>query len=139
MSYTRIALTGLAATVAYFALGFLLFALLPLDNLVRQFPAVYRTPESMKSVAPIGMVALLLAMMALTALYASAFREGSAVAQGLRFGFLIGVFAAGSFVLHNYVSLNIGFRLALVQAFAYFVQWVGSSVVIALVYRPTKV
>ena len=65
MNYSRIALAGLGATVAYFALGFLLLALLPLDNEVRQFPAVYRTPESMKHVAPVGMVALLLAMMAL--------------------------------------------------------------------------
>ena len=54
----------------------------------------------------------------------------------MRFGFLVGVFAAGSFVLHNYVSLNIGLRLALLQAVAYFVQWVGSGVVIALIYRP---
>jgi hypothetical protein len=138
MNYSRVALAGLGATVAYLALGFLLFAVLPLDNEVRQFPAVYRTPESMKRVVPVGMVALLLAMMALTTLYAFAFRGGSTVAQGVRFGFLVGVFAAGSFVLHNYVSLNIGLRLALLQAVAYFVQWVGSGVVIALIYRPTK-
>jgi hypothetical protein len=71
-------------------------------------------------------------------LYAFAFRGRSSVAQGVRFGFLVGVFAAGSFVLHNYVSLNIGLRLALLQAVAYFVQLLGSSVVIALIYRPAK-
>ena len=138
MNYSRVALAGLGATATYLALGFLLFALLPLDNEVRQFPAVYRTQESMKGVAPVGMVALLLATMALAALYAFAFRNVSTVAQGVGFGFLVGVFAAGSFVLHNYVSLNIGLRLALLQAVAYFVQWVGSGVVIALIYRPTK-
>jgi hypothetical protein len=110
---------------------------LPLADEVRQFAAVYRTPESMNQVAPVGMVALLLAMMALAALYALAFRPGPAVAQGLRFGLLVGVFTTGSFLLHNYVSLNIGLRLALLQAVAYFVQWVGSGVVIALIYRPT--
>lgn len=136
MNYSRIALAGLGATVVYFAIGFLLFALLPLADEVRQFAAVYRTPESMKRVAPVGMVALLLSMTALAALYALVFRVGSAVAQGVRFGLLVGVFAAGSFVLHNYVSLNIGPRLALLQAVAYFVQWVGSGVVIALLYRP---
>jgi hypothetical protein len=92
----------------------------------------------MQRVAPVGMAALLVSMMALAALYALAFRDGSAVAHGVRFGFLVGVFAAGSFVLHNYVSLNIGLRLALLQAVAYFVQWVGSGVVIALIYRPAK-
>jgi hypothetical protein len=139
MNYSRLALAGLGATVAYFALGFLLLALLPLDNEVRQFPAVFRTPESMQRVAPVGIVALVVAMMALAALYAFAFRDGSSVGRGLRFGFLIGVFAAGSFVLHNYVSLNIGLRLVMLQAAANFVQWVGSSVVIALIYRPAKV
>jgi hypothetical protein len=138
MNYSRIAFAGLGATVAYFALGFLLFALLPLADEVRQFAAVYRPEEAMMRVAPVGMVAMLLSMMALGALYALAFRDVPSVAQGVRFGVLVGVFAAGSFVLHNYVSLNIGLRLALLQALAYFVQLLGSSVVIALIYRPTK-
>ena len=138
MNYSRVALAALGATVAYFALGFLLIAVLPLDNEIRQFPAVFRSPESMGRVAPVGMVALLVAMVALAALYALAYRDGAILAQGVRFGFLVGVFAAGSFVLHNYVSLNIGLRLVLLQAFAYFVQWVGSGVVLALIYRPPK-
>lgn len=139
MNYSRIALAGLGATVAYFALGFLLFALLPLADEVRRFAAVYRPEESMQRVAPVGMVAMLLSMVALAALYAFAFRTGSSRAHGVRFGFLVGVFAAGSFVLHNYVSLNIGLRLALLQAAAHFVQLLGSGVVIGLIYRPTKV
>ena len=136
MNYSRIVLAGLGATIAYFALGFLLFAVLPLDKEVRRFAPVYRPPESMKSVAPVGMAALLVAMMALASLYALGLTHASAVGHGLHFGLLVGVFAAGSFVLHNYVSLNIGLRLALLQALAYFIQWVGSSVVIALIYRP---
>ena len=137
MSYPRIALAGLGATVAYFAIGFLLFAVLSLADEVRQYAAVYRPPDSMKRSAPVGMASLLLAMMALAALYALAFHDGSSVAQGLRFGLLVGVFAAGSFMLHNYVSLNIGLKLALLQSLASFVQWVGSGVVIALIYRPS--
>ena len=138
MNYARIALAGLGGTVAYFALGFLVLALLPLDNEVRQFPSVYRPPEDMMRVAPLGMASLLVAMMALAAIYALAFRDGSIIAQGVRFGLLVGVFAAGSFMLHNYVSLNIGLRLALLQVVAYFIQWVGAGVVIALIYRPAK-
>ena len=138
MNYPRMALAGVGAAVVYFALGFLLLALMPLAEEVRQYAAVYRPEEAMTRVAPVGVVALLLAMMALAALYALAFRVGPAMAQGLRFGILVGVFAAGSFMLHNYVSLNIGLRLALLQAFASFVQWVGSGIVIALIYRPTR-
>jgi len=138
MNYSSIALAGLGATVAYFALGFLLLALLPLADEIRQFAAVYRPEESMMRVAPVGMVAMLVSMIALSALFASAFRNGSSVAEGVRFGLLVGLFAAGSFVLHNYVSLNIGLRLALLQAVAYFVQLLGAGIVIALIYRPTK-
>lgn len=92
----------------------------------------------MMRVAPVGMAAMLLSMMALAALYAVASLDGASFAQGLRFGFLVAVFAAGSFVLHNYVSLNVGLRLALLQALAYFVQVLGAGVVIALIYRPTR-
>ncbi|MEW5917767.1 MAG: hypothetical protein AB1762_15295 [Gemmatimonadota bacterium] len=138
MNYSRIALAGLGGTVAYFALGFLLFAVLPLADEVRQFAAVYRPEESMKRVAPVGMVAMLVSMMALAALYALVRRTGSSVAEGVRFGLLVGVFAAGSFVLHNYVSLNIGLRLAMLQAVAYFVQLCGAGVAIALIYRPVR-
>ena len=138
MNYTRIALAGLGATVAYFALGFVVLALLPLDNEIRQFAAVYRPAEDMMRVAPVGMAALLVAMMAVAALYALAFRDGSVIAQGLRFGVLVGVFAAGSFMLHNYVSLNIGLRLAVLQVVGYFIQWVGAGIVIALLYRPLR-
>ena len=138
MNYSRTVLAGLGATVAYFALGFLLLAVLPLADEVRQFAAVHRPEESMQRVAPVGLGAMLIAMIALATLYASAYRSGAAVAQGLRFGVLAGVFAAGSFVLHNYVSLNISLRLALLQALAYFVQLLGAGVVIALIYRPSK-
>jgi hypothetical protein len=136
VNYSRIALAGLGATIAYFALGFVLLALLPLADEVRRFEAVYRSPESMQRVAPVGMTSLLLAMMALAALYALFLRDRFSLAQGVRFGLLVGIFAAGSFVLHNYVSLNIGLRLALFQAGAHFVQVFGSGVAIALIYRP---
>lgn len=138
MNYPRIALAGLGGTVAYFALGFLLLALLPFADEIRQYAAVYRPEESMRRVAPVGMVAMLVAMVALAAVYALAVREGPAVAQGVRFGVLVGVFAAGAFLLHNYVSLNIGLRLALLQAGAYFVQMLGAGVVIALIFGKAR-
>lgn len=138
MNCLRVALAGLSGTVAYFAIGFLLFAVLPLADEVTRYAAVYRPEESMKRVAPVGMVSLLIAMMALAAIYALTFREGSWASQGIRFGLLVAVFAAGSFMLHNYVSLNIGLRLALLQTVAYFVQWTGAGIVIALLYRPVR-
>jgi hypothetical protein len=136
VDYSRIALAGLGATVVYFALGFVLFALTPLADEYRRFPAVYRTPQSMKGVAPVGMVGMLLSMIALAALYALTYRGGPPIAGGVRFGALVGIFSLGSFVLHNYVNLNIGLRLTLGQGVAYLVQWVVAGIMIALIYRP---
>ena len=56
---------------------------------------------------------------------------------GAKFGVLIAFFAVCAFVIHNYVNLNIGLRLTIGQAVAYFVEWVVVGIVIAAVYRPT--
>jgi uncharacterized membrane protein len=61
---------------------------------------------------------------------------GSGIAEGARFGVLIGIFVVCAFVLHNYVNLNIGLKLALGQAVAYFVQWAIIGIVIGLIYKP---
>ena len=136
MNYTRIALATLASTVVYFILGGILFAASPLKREFERFPDVYRSPESMKGVWPAGIAGMVLSMLALSILFAMLPQEGSALARGLHFGLLIGVFALGSFVLHNYVNLNIDLRLTLGQAAAYFLQWIVVGVVIAWVYKP---
>jgi hypothetical protein len=60
---------------------------------------------------------------------------GSGVAEGARFGALIGIFAVGAFVLHNYVNLNIGLKLTMQQT-AYFAERTIVGMVIGLIYKP---
>jgi len=73
-------------------------------------------------------------------IYAMVCRDISGLAEGalsgVVFGVLIGVFAIGAFVLHNYLNLNIGLKLTVQQAVAYFVEWVVTCTVIGLIYRP---
>ena len=52
-------------------------------------------------------------------------------------GALIGLFVVCAFVLHNYMLLNIGLRLTLMQAGAYFIQWTVVGTVIGLLYKPS--
>jgi hypothetical protein len=85
---------------------------------------------------PAGMAALFVAILALAVLYAMLDQGGSGVAQGASFGALIGVFAEGAFVMHNYVNLNIGAKLTLQQGLAYFAEWLVVGIVIGLIYRP---
>jgi hypothetical protein len=86
---------------------------------------------------PYGMLAMFLALAAIAVLYALAYSGGPGIVEGARFGALIGVFAIGSFVVHNYVNLNIGLKLTIQQSIAYFIQWVIVGIVIGLVYKPT--
>jgi hypothetical protein len=140
MNYTRLALAALGGFVAYFVLGGLSFAVVPqLRNEFARYPAVYRTQDAMKSVMPAGMAAMFVSMLALAAIYALLYRGGSGLAEGARFGALIGVFAIGAFVIHNYVNLNIGLTLTMQQAVAYFVEWTVTGIVIGMIYRPASI
>jgi hypothetical protein len=136
----RLFLAALAAFVVYFAFGFLTFGMLPaLKSEFLKYPAIYRSQEAIKSVMPIGMAAMFVAMLALTWIYSLLYKGGSGLIEGARFGVLIGLFCVCSFVIHNYVNLNIGGRLTIAQSLAYFVEWVVVGIAIGLVYRPALV
>jgi hypothetical protein len=137
MNLSRVFLAALGGFAAYFVLGGLSFAVLPsLRNEFLKYPAVYRSQDGIKSVMPAGMAAMFVAMVVLAVIYAMLYHGGSGVAEGARFGALIGVFSVCAFVVHNYVNLNIGLKLTLEQAAAYFVEWVVTGIVIGLIYRP---
>jgi hypothetical protein len=137
MSYARILLASVCAFFAYFIYGGIFFGALPwLRSEFAKYPAVYRSQEGIKSVMPFGMLAMFVALGAIAVLYAMVYSGGSGVVEGARFGTLIGIFAIGSFVVHNYVNLNIGLKLTIQQSIAYFVQWVIVGIVIGLTYKP---
>jgi hypothetical protein len=138
MNYKRITLAALAGFLAYFLAGTLLFTLPGMKSEYGRFPAVYRSAAGIQKVFPLGMAAMLLAMFALAAMYAKGYERSSSVVEGLGFGALVGVFSVGAFVLHNYVNLNIGLKLTVFQAAAYFTEWVLVGMVIGAIYKPTK-
>jgi hypothetical protein len=135
MNYGRLFLAALGAFVAYFAIGGAAFSAGPLKAEFSKYPAVYRPQNEIMSVMPFGMIAMFVAMVVMAALYAQIYRGPSSVADGAKFGALIGIFAVCAFVIHNHVNLNIGLGLTMGQAIAYFVEWTACGVVIALIYR----
>jgi hypothetical protein len=135
MNFPRIALAALGAFVAYFIFGALAFTLLPLRGEFQKYPAVYRDQHGQMSHMPGGMAAMFVAMLALAMIYAMLYRDGSGLSEGARFGALIGVFSVCSFVIHNYVNLNIGLMVTIQQAVVYFIEWTLSGIVIGLIYR----
>ena len=137
MNYSRLVLAALGGVVAYFAFGFLLLWLMPaLINEAHKYPDVFRPKEKMMAVMPIGMISTFIAILIVAIIFAMIPQGGSGITEGARFGVLIGVFVVSGFVLHNYVNLNIGPKLALGQAVAYFVQWTIVGMVIGLIYKP---
>ena len=137
MNYSRLALAALGGTVASFVVGFLVLWLVPaLFEEGHKYPAVFRPKEEMMSVMPIGLGATFVSILVVAIIFAMIHHGGSGVAEGARFGVLIGIFVVCACVLHNYVNLNIGLKLALGQAAAYFVQWTVVGIVIGLIYKP---
>jgi hypothetical protein len=137
MNYSRLGLAALGGMVASFAFGFLVMWLVPaLFEEGHKYPAVFRPKEEMMAVMPIGLVATFISILVVAIIFAMIHKGGSGTAEGARFGVLIGIFVVCAFVLHNYVNLNIGLKLALGQAAAYFVQWTIIGIVIGLIYKP---
>ena len=85
---------------------------------------------------PVGIIATFTAIMVAAIIFAMIPHGGSRAMEGAHFGLLIGLFVVCASVLHNYVNLNIGLKLALGQAVTYFVQWTIVGIVIALIYKP---
>jgi hypothetical protein len=138
MNLSRIALAGLGGFIAYFVFGGIAFVAFPwLKTEFQKYPNVYRPSESMKSVMPGGMAAMFVGIIVLAVLFAMVYQGGSGLIEGARFGALIGVFVICAFVIHNYVNLQIGLKLTIEQAGAYFLEWMITGIVIGLIYRPT--
>ena len=139
MNPGRVALATVGAFVTFFVLGGLTFAVAPfLRDEFRKHPTVYRSQDTTMRYMPVGMVAMFLAMLALVVLYAMTAKSSSGLAGGTIFGALIGVFAIGFFVVHNYVNLNIGAQLTVYSAVACLIQWTLTGMVIGLIYRPAS-
>jgi hypothetical protein len=138
MNILRIVLAALGGFVAYFVVGGLGFVLIPsLKAEFLKYPAVYRDHDGQMSHMPVAMASIFVSIVVLALLYALACHGGFGFAQGAQFGALIGLFVVCSFVLHNFVNLNIGLKLTVEQAAAYFVQWLVVGIVIGLIYRPS--
>ena len=137
MNMMGVVLAALGAFVAYFVVGGVMFVAMPwMKTEFMKYPAVYRPSEGQMKNMPVAMAATLVAILVLAVLYAMIHHGGSGVVEGARFGALIGVFAIGTFTVHNYVNLNIGWKLTVAQSVAYFIEWLVVGIVIGLIYRP---
>ena len=128
-------LAALGAFVAYMAMGFALFAAMPaMKTEFMKYPNVYREEKDLMKHMPLGMLFIFISILMLAVLYTHMQPWESGWLQGLCFGVLIGVFALGTFVIHNHVNLRIGWMLTTQQGIAYFTQWVTVGIILGIIY-----
>jgi hypothetical protein len=135
MNFARVALAAVAATVFDAVYGFLVYGMLIAPEFAR-YPGVYRSNEAGQAFLPLMFGGLFVAILAATIIYAKGYEGGSGVAEGARFGVLLGVFVVFAFAAVNYATLNIGRRLAMMVGAAGFFEWLIIGIVIGLVYKP---
>jgi hypothetical protein len=107
-----------------------------LINESRKYPSIFRDKDGQMSHMPVGMAATFLSILIVAVFYAQLYSGGSGLTQGAALGALIGLFVVFGFVLHNYVNLNVGLKLTLQNAAAYFLEWLITGIVIGLIYKP---
>ena len=136
MNYTRVAVAAVAATVVYYVYGFIVEGMLIRKDF-SPYTAVYRPADTVMGYMPLGLVCTLIASFVITTLFAKGYGLGFGAASGALFGVAVGLFVVCTFVGANYVTLNIGGKLAAELAFSALVQWTIVCVVIGLIYKPT--
>jgi hypothetical protein len=135
MNLTRLALSTLAALVAYFVVGGAFFAVPAMRAEFEKYPAVYRGGDAAKSVMAFGMLGTLLAIGVAATLFARLHPAGAGLGAGAKFGVALALFVLGSFVLHNHMLLNIGWRQSALQGLVYSLEWIAVGIAFSLVYR----
>ena len=135
MNYARLVLAAVAATVFDAVYGFLVYGMLIAPEFAK-YPGVYRSNEAGQAFLPLMFGGVFIAIVAAAIIYAKGYEGGSGLAEGVRFGFLLGVFVVFAFAGVNYAVLIINKKLAVMAAAAGFVEWLGVGTIIGLVYKP---
>src|SRR5687768_6558635 len=137
MNVGRLVIAAVVATIVDAVYGVVVYGTL-LAPRFAALPAVYRQPDTAPQYMPFIFVGAFIAMLAAAYIYAKGYEGGSAVNEGLRFGVVIGLFAAGYASIINYATLNIPTDHGKIMVAAAFVEWILAGLVIASVYKPAS-
>src|SRR5215470_19377475 len=136
MSYQRIVIAALAATVVDALYGFVVWGQI-LSREFAQFPAIFRTSDDTTAL-PLMFVGVLVGILFATWIYAKGYEGGSGLIEGLRFGVVIGLLVGSYMAGVNYGILRIGKRMALTYGIGWVGEWVLVGLAIGIVYKPVS-
>ena len=134
MNFRSMALASVAGTLIYYAFGAIggvFFA-----NVYSHYADVFRPRDAIMGYLPYGFAGTLVAMFIAVAIYAWGYKRGG-IGVGIRFGALLGFFLIFACVLHDYVIINVGQDVGLVEALGQLAGWALAGAAIGLIYRPS--
>ncbi|HEY3885511.1 MAG TPA: hypothetical protein VGL62_09915 [Vicinamibacterales bacterium] len=135
MNYARLVAAAVAGTLVDAIYGVLVYGT-ALRGEFSRYPDVYRSAAAGAAYLPLMFLAIFLAMIMVTMIYAKGYEgKGSGAAEGMRFGALVGPFVALFFAGVSYGTLNIGRKLAAYLICAGIVEWILVGAAIGAVYR----
>jgi hypothetical protein len=138
MNYGRLVAAALAGTVVDAVYGFLVYGMLLAGEFGR-YPDVYRPNDASPVFLMCMFCGIFVAMLAAVAIYSKGIESTGGVAEGMRFGALIGVFVGVLFASISYGTLNIGRKLTAMMAVVAIPEWILVGTVIGAVYRSERV
>ena len=134
MNYTRIVLAAVVATVVDAVYGFLVWGKVLAGEFGR-YPDIYRAGDDY-SAFPLMFAGIFVGLLFASFIYAKGYEGGGGLAEGVKFGVIMGLFLAAYFSGVNYGTMRIGKKMALTYAAGGFGEWLFVGTAIGLVYKP---
>lgn len=135
MNYGRVVVAGLAVWIASIAVGYVINDIW-LSRLYQANAWAFRRAEDVRPLLPIGLGAQLLGCLAFAFAYAKGYeREGSGLAQGIRFGLIAALIVDGFATAWNVVSQPIAIRLGVLEIVSRIGEFGIYGAIVGLVYQ----
>jgi hypothetical protein len=135
MNWSRIAVAAVAAWVVSMALGYLVNNFL-FAGLYEANAAAFVSEEQIMRGLPIGFGVMLAGFLVFAYTYAKGYEGGSGLAEGLRFGLLVGIMLVCFVIVWNWVTTPISGNMALAMAGDYIVEFLVYGAIVGLIYKP---
>ena len=138
MNYSRLVMAAVVAWVVSLPLGYFINTVL-FAGLAAANAAAMRPEAALYAKLPYGFAALLIGFLAFAYMYAKGYEGGSGVAEGFRFGILVGILVVGFGTVWQYVMFPINWQLSAATIADSIVEAAIYGAIIGAIYKPTGI